>query len=433
MHPVPEIKITDQAGASLENQRNGVKNMYNFDEIIDRRHTNAMNTDGFRDYIFHADETMKFPYQDEEFIRMWVADMEFATPDVVIDGIKKRLEKRIFGYTRVFEKSYYDAFAAWCKSKYDWTFDRKELVMSNGIIPALFEMVEYICKPDEKVLFLTPSYAYFKYAADASHRESVCSDLINTDGYYTIDYEDLEKKAADEKTTLFILCNPHNPSGRVWKEEELKKIGEIIEKNDMWVISDEIHCDLLRLDQKHIPLGKVMPDYKKLVTCMAPSKTFNLAGLMISNVMIRDEGLKNIWLSKHYNFDNPLSIAAAQAAYEGGDAWLQELRAYLDGNFEFTQEYLKEHLPKATFRISEATYLAWVDLSKYFEPDEVLPLFFAYKAGVLLEGGNMFVQHSDGFIRLNLACPRATLEEGLKRICEAVNTKHTEKYHGEEK
>lgn len=145
----------------------------------------------------------------------------------------------------------------------------------------------------------------------------------------------------------------------------VKKIGEIIEKNDMWVISDEIHCDLLRLDQKHIPLGKVMPDYKKLVTSMAPSKTFNLAGLMISNVMIRDEGLKNIWLSKHYNFDNPLSIAAAQAAYEGGDAWLQELRAYLDGNFEFTQEYLKEHLPKATFRISEATYLAWVDLSKY--------------------------------------------------------------------
>ena len=391
---------------------------YDFDMIVPRRGTGSYKWD---------------TPEEENVLPMWVADMEIATPDVVIDGIKKRLEKRIFGYTRVFEKSYYDAFAAWCKSKYDWTFDRIELVMSNGIIPALFEMVEYICKPDEKVLFLPPSYAYFKYAADASHRESVCSDLINTDGYYTIDYEDLEKKAADEKTTLFILCNPHTPSGRVWKEEELKKIGEIIEKNDMWVISDEIHCDLLRLDQKHISLGKVMPDYKKLVTCMAPSKTFNLAGLMISNVMIRDEGLKNIWLSKHYNFDNPLSIAAAQAAYEGGDAWLQELRAYLDGNFEFTQEYLKEHLPKATFRISEATYHAWVDLSKNFEPDEVLPLFFAYKAGVLLEGGNMFVQHSDGFIRLNLACPRATLEEGLKRICEAVNTKLTEMDLGEEK
>lgn len=220
MHPVPEIKITDQAGASLENQRNGVKNMYNFDEIIDRRHTNAMNTDGFRDYIFHADETMKFPYKDEEFIRMWVADMEFATPDVVIDGMRERLDKRIFGYTRVFEKSYYEAFSAWCQRRYGWTFDRKELVMSNGIIPALYEMVEYICKPDEKVLFLTPSYAYFKYAADFSKRGYVCSDLHDEDGYYTIDFDDLAKKAADEKTTLFILCNPHNPSGRIWTEEE---------------------------------------------------------------------------------------------------------------------------------------------------------------------------------------------------------------------
>ena len=406
--------------------------MYNFDEIIDRRHTNAMNTDGFRDYIFHADETMTFPYKDEEFIRMWVADMEFATPEVVIDGIRERLNKRIFGYTRVFEKSYYDAFNSWCMKKYGWSFDRKELVMSNGIIPALFELVEYICKPDEKVLFLTPSYAYFKYAADFSKREYVCSDLINEDGYYKIDYDDLEKKAADEKTTLLIFCNPHNPSGRVWKEEELEKVAKIVEKHQLWVISDEIHCDLLRLGQHHTPLGKVMPDYKRLITCMAPSKTFNLAGMMISNVIIRDEDMRKIWLDRHYNFDNPLSIAAAQAAYEKGDEWLQELRAYLDGNFEFTVNYLKEHLPKAKCRISEATYLAWVDLSAYFEPDEHLPLFFAYKAGVLLEGGNMFVQSSDGFIRLNLACPRATVEEGLRRICEAVNTKHTEKYLGEQ-
>ncbi len=406
--------------------------MYNFDEIIDRRHTNALNTDGFRDYIFHADETMTFPYKDEEFIRMWVADMEFATPEVVIDGIRERLNKRIFGYSRVFEKSYYDAFNGWCMKKYGWSFDRKELVMSNGIIPALFELVEYICKPDEKVLFLTPSYAYFKYAADFSKREYVCSDLINEDGYYKIDYDDLEKKAADEKTTLLIFCNPHNPSGRVWKEEELEKVAKIVEKHQLWVISDEIHCDLLRLGQHHIPLGKVMPDYKRLITCMAPSKTFNLAGMMISNVIIRDEDMRKIWLDRHYNFDNPLSIAAAQAAYEKGDEWLQELRAYLDGNFEFTVNYLKEHLPKAKCRISEATYLAWVDLSAYFEPDEHLPLFFAYKAGVLLEGGNMFVQSSDGFIRLNLACPRATVEEGLRRICEAVNTKHTEKYLGEQ-
>jgi len=405
--------------------------MYNFDEIIDRRNTNAMNIEGFRDYIFHADANMKFPYKDDEFVRMWVADMEFATPDVVIEGIKKRLAKRIFGYTRVFGDSYYKSFSGWCQRLYGWTFEQKDLVMSNGIIPALFEMVNYICKPDEKVLFLTPSYAYFKYAADYNARECSCSDLIDNDGYYTIDYADLEKKAADPKTTLFILCNPHNPTGRVWKEEELKKMAAIVTKYHKWIISDEIHCDLLRSNQKHIPMGKVMPDYKRLVTCMAPTKTFNLAGMMISNVIIRDEGLKKIWLSRHYNFDNPLSIAAAQAAYDEGEPWLKELKAYLDENFRFTKEYLAQNLPKAKMQISEATYLAWVDLTAYFAKDEVLPLFFAYKAGVLLEGGNMFVQHSDGFIRLNLACQKAVLTEGLKRICEAVNTKHTEKYLGE--
>lgn len=397
--------------------------MYNFDEIIDRKKTNAMNTDGFREYIFHADETMTFPYKDEEFIRMWVADMEFATPDVVIDGIKERLDKRIFGYTRVFGNDYYNAFSSWCKRRYDWSFDKKELVMSNGIIPALYELVDYICKPDEKVLFLTPSYAYFKYAADFNNRECICSDLIHDDGYYTVDFEDLEKKASDEKTTLFILCNPHNPTGRVWKEEELNRMAEIISKNNLWVISDEIHCDLLRKGKKHIPLGKVMKDYKRLVTCMAPSKTFNIAGLMISNIIIGDEELRKIWLSTHYNFDNPLSVAAAQSAYEKGETWLNELQEYLDENFRFTKEYLAQYLPKAKFNISESTYLAWVDLSNYFDKDEQLPLFFAYKAGVLLEGGNMFVQNSDCFIRLNLACPKSIVEEGLKRICEAVNKK----------
>lgn len=396
--------------------------MYNFDEIIDRRHTNAMNTDGFRSYIFHADDTMEFPYKDEEFIRMWVADMEFATPDVIIDAMRERLDKRIFGYSQVFENSYYEAFNKWCKTRYDWSFEKKHLVMSNGIIPALFELVEYITKPDEKVLFLTPSYAYFKYAADHSSRDCVCSDLINTDGYYTIDWDDLDKKASDEKTTMFIFCNPHNPSGRVWSEDELKKIAQIIEKNQLWLVSDEIHCDLLRKNQSHIPMGKIMADYDKLITCMAPSKTFNIAGLMISNIIIRNDELRRLWLKRHYNFDNPLSIAAAQAAYEKGDIWLEELRTYLDKNFEFTAQYLAEHLPNAKFRISEATYLAWVDLNAYLPANENLPMFFAYKAGVLLEGGNMFVQNSDGFIRLNLACPRIILEEGLKRICVAVNS-----------
>ena len=406
--------------------------MYDFDEIIDRRNTNAMNVEGFRDYIFHADETMKFPYADDEFIRMWVADMEFGVAPEILDAVKARVDKRIFGYTRVFDPAYYKAFNQWCLDQYGWSFEKKDLFMSNGVIPALFEMVDYITEPDESVLFLTPSYAYFKYAADFHHRACECSDLINTDGYYSIDFADLEKRASDPKTTLMILCNPHNPSGRVWKQDELEKIAEIVQKYGLWIISDEIHCDLLRQGVRHIPMGKVMPEYDRLVTCMAPTKTFNMAGFMISNIIIRNDSLKAVWSARHYNFDNPLSIAGAQAAYEKGWPWLDALKTYLDENFRFTGEYLAAHLPKARYQVSEATYLAWVDLSEYFEPDENLPMFFAYKAGVLLEGGNMFVQNSDGFIRLNLACPKSMLEEGLRRICEAVNTRHTEKYLGED-
>ena len=395
---------------------------YDFDEVIDRTGTNAMKLEGFRDYIFHdPDGTMSFPYADDEFIHIWVADMEFATPDVVIEGMRRRLDRRIFGYTRVYDPGYYDAFCGWCDRRYGWTFPKHELVMSNGVIPALYELVEYITEPDEKVLFLTPSYAYFKYAADFNARPCVCSDLLNENGRYRIDFDDLDRKMADEKTTLFVFCNPHNPTGRVWSDEELGRLAELIERHGMWAISDEIHCDLLRTGQRHIPLGKVMPNYRRLVTCMAPSKTFNLAGMMLSNIVIRDDGLRATWLERHYNFDNPLSIAAAQAAYELGEPWVEDLCAYLDGNFAFVGDYLSAHLPRTRYRASEATYLAWVDLGDYFGPDDDLPRFFAYNAGVLLEGGNMFVQNSDGFIRLNLACPRAMLQEGMRRICNAVN------------
>jgi len=395
---------------------------YNFDEIIERRGTNAMNTDGFRQYIFHDDGTMTFPYKDEEFVRMWVADMEFATPQVIIDAMKERLDKRIFGYTKVFDPAYYEAFVSWTKRRYGWEFKKEELVTSPGIIPALYELVGYICAPDEKVLIVTPSYAYFKHAADFHGRELVCSDLINKDGYYTMDFDDLAAKCADPKTTLCIFCNPHNPSGRVWTHDELRKFADLIGQNDMWVISDEIHCDLLRVGNVHTPLGKVMPDYQKLVTCMAPSKTFNMAGLMFSNIMIRDEGLRSVWKARHYDFENPLSIAAAQAAYEQGEQWLCELCEYLDGNFAYVQAFLKEHLPKAVYRISEATYLAWVDVSAYLpENCEFLPLYFANNAGVLLEGGNMFVANSDGYIRLNLAMPRAMLQTGMERIADLLN------------
>lgn len=394
---------------------------YNFDEVIERRGTNAMNTDGFREYIFHAGPDMKFPYADDEFIRMWVADMEFAAPQEVVQAIKDRADKKIFGYTKVFDPEYYNAFSTWTKNLYGWTFPKEHLVTSNGIIPALYELIEYICKPDEKILILTPSYAYFKYAADFNSIETVTSSLVEKDGYYTMDFEDIERKAADEKVAVCIFCNPHNPSGRVWSEEELKKVGKLCLDNGLWLISDEIHCDLLRSGLTHTPMAKLFPDTDRIITCMAPSKTFNMAGLMFSNIIIPNDMLRDTWKKRHYSFDNPLSIAAAQAAYLHGGEWLRELKEYLDGNFEFTKQYLEEHLPKAVYKIPEATYLAWVNINAYVSKDVDLPLYFANNAGVLLEGGNMFVADSDGYIRLNLACPRAMLTEGLKRIYSLLN------------
>lgn len=252
----------------------------------------------------------------------------------------------------------------------------------------------------------------------------MCSDLVHVNGSFQIDFDDVARKAADKQTALFILCHPHNPTGRVWTEDELRRLGDICIENNLWILSDEIHCDLLRKGKRHIPLAKLFPDYDKIITCMAPSKTFNLAGLMFSNIMIPNHEMRQLWLARHYNFENPLSIAAAQAAYEKGADWLEELRIYLDENFAYTKKYLSKNLPDALFEIPESTYLAWVNVSAYFQDGEDLPMFFANKAGVLLEGGNMFVQNSDCFIRLNLACPRSMLSEGLRRICEAIMEKN---------
>ena len=393
---------------------------YNFDEIIDRQNTNALNTDGFRDYIFKS-PAMKFPFKDEEFIRMWVADMEFATPPEIIDAMKARIDRKIFGYTMIFDPAYSKTFLNWTERYYGWRFDPQTLVTSNGIIPALYELVQYICKPDEKVIIFTPAYAYFKHATDFNNIKLVTSRLIDDNGRYIINDDEFKRMAQDEKVRLCIFCNPHNPTGRVWTPEEIKLVGEICLQNDVWIISDEVHCDLLRNGQIHTPMAKLFPESDRIITCMAPSKTFNLAGLMISNIVIPNDNLRAVWKKRHYNFENPISIAAAQAAYHLGHDWLAQLKDYLDANFDFTHDYIKTHLPEANFRISEATYLAWLNISAYLPISEDYCLFFANEAGVLLEGGDLFVNNSDGYIRLNLACPKLVLEEGLKRICNALN------------
>jgi len=397
---------------------------YNFDEIIDRQNTDALNTDGFRGYIFHAGPEKKFKFADEDFVRMWVADMEFAVAEPIRKAIQRRLDRKILGYSAVYEKGYYTAFAQWCKKHYDWEFNQEELTFSPGVIPALYQIVEDIVGQGEKVITMTPAYGFFLHACEYSNRELVQNSLLYDNGRFSIDFTDLEKKAKDSKIKLLIFCNPHNPSGRVWTREELSKVAEIVRKNNLWIISDEIHCDLVRTGTRHIPMDKIMPDYDKLITCMSASKTFNVAGLQFSNIIIKNQKERERFISrdKLAGFINPLAIAGHQAAYEEGEEWLEQMKAYLDSNFRYVKNFLDSKVPGAVFEISEATYLAWVNLNgavgeKYIDD---LPALFADN-GLLLEGGdNLFVGNARGFIRLNLAMPLSIIKKGLLRLQEAV-------------
>jgi cystathionine beta-lyase len=397
---------------------------YDFDAIIDRRHTNALNTDGFRGYIFHAGPEKVFPYKDEEFVRMWVADMEFSVAPEILDALRQRIDRRIFGYTGLYDSEYYHIFAKWCRDHYDWTFPEEQLCVSSGIIPALYQLTELLCAGDDKVLVNTPAYGYFAHAAEYMGVEVLTSPLHKkADGTFELDYEDFEKKCAHPQCKVVFWCNPQNPTGRMWTEEELRKAAAIMEKYDLWVVSDEIHCDLIRCGRRHIPMAKVMTDYPKLITCMAPTKTFNLAGLAFSNIIIRDKALRDRFRGrdKMIGMVNPMSLTAAEAAYTQGSAWHEALKAYLDDNFAFVKAFLTRELPEAVMYIPEATYLAWVDMNQCLPQGTDLPDFFANKAGVLLEGGNsLFVGNAEGYIRLNLAMPRSIIETGLTRMAQAV-------------
>ena len=399
---------------------------YDFDEIIDRKHTNALNTDGFRGYIFHDFEGKKtFPFKDDEFVRMWVADMEFAMCPAIIQAIKDRADKRIIGYSQVFEPEFFQAYNSWCEKMYGWTYPKEEICFSLGIIPALYTLVDLLLGDYDYAIINTPAYGYFQHPIDERHKHAIHNKLkCDAQGNWTIDFDALEKDASNPFAKLLIWCNPQNPTGRVWTEEELRKVAAIVEKHNLWIISDEIHCDLLRQGVKHIPMAKIMPEYKKLITCTSVSKAFNMAGMMFAEIIIRDKGLRDLYIgtTNAYAMNvNPLSIAAHQAAYEHGSEWLDQLKTYLDGNFQFVKDTLDREVPDITFQIPQATYLAWVNMNPYLGDVEDIPDFMANKAGVLLEGGDaLFVDNAKGYIRLNLAMPRVIVDKGLQRIVKAV-------------
>ncbi|MDD3028108.1 MAG: PatB family C-S lyase [Erysipelotrichaceae bacterium] len=390
--------------------------MFGFDEVIDRSNTNALSVEGYGEYLF-GKKSCGQQCIDDGLIRMWIADMDFATPHFVLDAIKERLDRKILGYSMIFDQDYHEAFNSWLKKRCDWQVEPEYLQPSPGIVPALHDLVSLLTKEGDKILILTPSYGPFQKAVLESNRRLVCSDLIEADGNYTINYGQIEKIIEDQRVTMFIFCHPHNPTGRLWSEEELVELGKMLASKDIWIISDEIHCDLLRSGKTHLPFGKVLPGYSRIITCMSPSKTFNMAGMMLANIIIPDPKARALWQKKNGGLVNPLAIAGVKAAYSQGEDYLASLKSYLDGNFELLDAYLKANLPQVGFTIPEATYLAWLDLSFYLDGTKgYIGLELANQAGILVESGRMFVQNGDNHIRLNLAVPREVLAAGLQRL-----------------
>ena len=383
--------------------------MYDFDEIISREGTDSVKYDSIK-------KDGRFP---EGTIPLWIADMDFSCPPELLDAIRERLDRRILGYTAVIDEDYFTVLDNWFLSRYGWKPGIRP-VLSPGVVKALENIVKTVTAPGDTVVVFTPSYGPFKSSVDkAPGRIAKCCPLIYSGGSYSVDWNAFAEICAMPETTLFIMCNPHNPTGKIWTEEELRRIGSICFDNGVFVISDEIHADLTRSTACVTPFAKVFPDEKRRAVCTAPSKTFNVAGLQFSNIFIYDETVREQWRREYSVMPNPLSLAAAEAAYAKCGAWLDELRVYLDVNFEFLKDYITAHLPEAVFEIPAATYLAWVNLSAYCRDNEKLEAAIA-AAGVYVEAGQNFVGNADGFVRINCACPRSLLREAAARMAAAV-------------
>ena len=414
MHPVPEIKITDQAGASLENQRNGVKNMYNFDEIIDRTGTSATKM-----------ESLPKGCPDDA-LPLWVADMDFACAEPILKALHERIDKKIFGYTMYDTDECLGAVLNWYKKRYGWEEQKENLFFCGGIVSAYAVLLNLLTKEGEGVVIQRPIYYPFTMKANSNGRQIVDSPLIYADGNYTIDFDDLDKKMAEPNNKVLVFCSPHNPAGRVWTEEEIRKVVDICKKYDKWIICDEIHCDLLRCGMTFHPILKVAPDYAdRIAVCTAPSKTFNLAGMKTSNIVIHNKELQAAWKELiggklSMNGAGTLGLTAMIAAYNEGEEWLEQLKEYLDGNFAYIDAFLKEHLPKAHMVPSEGTYLAWIDFNGYVDGDaEKLEEIMQKKARVALDEGYIFGDAGRGFERINIATPRSVVEDCMDRILKA--------------
>ena len=377
----------------------------NFDEIVPRRGTNSYKWD-----------TAK----EENVLPMWVADMDFRAAPVIVEALRRRVEHGIFGYARV-PNTYYEAVINWFDRRHTWQIEKEWIIYTTGVVPALSAIIKALTSPQDKVLVQTPVYNCFFSSIRNNGCEVVTNPLIYRDGTYQIDFDDLEKKAVDPSVKLLLLCNPHNPVGRVWTKQELNRIGEICLRNDVWVIADEIHCELVYPGYTYIPFASISPEFlMRSVTCVSPSKAFNLAGLQIANIVCADADL-HIKIDKAININevcdvNPFGIEALIAAYNEGKEWLEELKHYLWENYNYLKAYFSENLPQFPVTMLEGTYLVWVDCSVLKRSSIEIVHTLLYKEKLQVNNGSLYGKDGEGFIRINIACPRQVLIDGLNRL-----------------
>ena len=385
---------------------------YNFDEIIPRRNTNSVKWD---------------EAAQDDIIPLWVADMDFRVLPQITEALRQRVDHGVFGYTHV-PDSYYESVIRWFKDRHGLQGVKpSDIIYTSGVVPAISAIVRGLTLPGDKVLVQTPVYNCFF----SSIRNQGClveeNHLVYKNNTYVVDWDDFERKCADSRVRIFLLCNPHNPAGRVWKKEELQRMGEICQKHDVFVISDEIHCELVMPGNEYTPFASLSDGFlKNSATCVAPTKAFNIAGLQIANIIVKDRN-KRERIDRAINIHevcdvNPFGVIATEAAYtEEGAEWLRQLNTYLFANYQFLCDFFSKHFPSLEVVNLEGTYLVWVDCSSLGKSSTEI-VNNLYRHGVWMNDGVMYGENQSAFIRINIACPRKILEEGLLRMEKALRS-----------
>lgn len=386
---------------------------YNFDNLVDRKNTNSIK------YDFAKERGRK-----EDLIPLWVADMDFLAPPQVIEALINVSKHGIFGYSEV-KEDYFTVLKNWFAKHYHWDISPSWLVKTPGVVFAISMAVRAFTKVGESIIIQRPVYYPFSEAIKNNDRILINNPLVYENGEYHIDFEDFESKIIENQVKLFILCNPHNPVGRVWTKEELTRLGDICVKHNVIVVSDEIHADFIHPGFNHLVFANLKPEYAGItITCTAPSKSFNLAGLQVSNVFIANHELKAAFkkeiIKSGYSQLNTMGLYACKAAYEYGEEWLNHLKKYLYENLEYVSDFLEKELPMLHLVKPQGTYLLWIDFTGLHLSEAELESFINEQAKLWLDGGTMFGPEGAGFQRINMACPRTVLEKALNQLKDAV-------------